>query len=132
MPIELNSLERRVMDMLLAGEDPTLDVLRDQFRVADVTERELTGVGFFITFLVPPGVPRLKGSKLSHLGDVKAEIRGLQHGADFVLHLCDGAIDYLEGCSFDEPWPANVEEFRVSYIEGDERDLAKLWEKWAS
>ena len=72
------------MEMLLAGDDPILEVLREQFRVADVTKRELTGVGFFVTFSVPPGVPFLEWSKLSHLGDVKAEMEG----SNMVRDLC--------------------------------------------
>jgi hypothetical protein len=119
------------MEMLLAGDDPTLDVLRKQFRLADVTDRQLTGVGFYVTFSVPSEVQRVEVRKLSHLGDVKAEIEGLQHGAGFVLHLSDGAIRCLEGYSYDEPWPANADTFCVSYIEGDGRDWVTLWKKWA-
>ena len=131
MQSELDPLERLAMDMLLAGDDPTLKILREQFRVTAVLDRKLTGVGFFVTFSVPPGARRIEGKKLSYLGDVKAEIKGLQHGADFVLHFRDGAIDYLEGCSYDEPWPAGTESCRVAYIDGEERDLATLWTKWA-
>lgn len=131
MHIEADALERRVMEMLLAGDDPILSVLREQFQVAHVAERTLTGAGFFVTYLVPPTVPRLEGSTWSYLGHVKADIRGLQHGAGFVLHLRDGAIDYLEGYCYDEPWPTDVDTFSVSYIEDNERDLATLWRKWA-
>ena len=70
------------MEMLLAGDDPTLVILREQFHAAHVTKRQLTGVGFFVTFSVPPEVARLEPSKLSYLGNVKAEIEGLQHGGD--------------------------------------------------
>jgi hypothetical protein len=132
MSIKLEQLERRVMEMLLAGNDPILNILRDQYSVARVVKHELTGVGFFVTFAVPPEAARLDGEKSLHFGDVKAEIDGLQHGAGFVLHVRDGAIDYLEGYSYDEPWPASLEHFRLMYIEGDERDLTVLWKKWAS
>ena len=126
------SIEPTVMELLLAGDDPTLTVLRDQFHAANVTGRMLTGVGFFLDFSVPPDVPRLQGQTLAyHLGDVAAEIEGLKHGAGFVLHVRHGEIACLEGFSYGEPWPANVERFRASYIEGDERDHAALWKKWA-
>ncbi len=117
--------------MLLAGDDPTLRVLRHQYRVSDVGKRELTGVGFYVTFSVAPGAPRLDDGKSLHFGDVKAEIEGLQRGAGFVLHVRDGAVHQLEGYSYDERWPANAKRFRLSYIGGDERDLATLWTKWA-
>jgi len=119
------------MELLLAGDDPTLNVLREQYRVAYVMKRELTGAGFHLAFSVAPAAPRLDARRSLHFGDVKAEIEGLQYGASFVLHVRDGAIDSLEGFSYDEPWPANVHRFRLSYIEGDERDLAALWKKWA-
>jgi len=133
MPIELEPLERCVMDMILAGDDPTLEVLREQFNAAECTERTLTGAGFYTKFSVPSAIPRVTGRKLSHLGDVKAEVEGMQHGAGFVLHLREGAIDYLEGFSYDDPWPASVQNFRVLYLDGNgnKRDLTALWEKWA-
>jgi hypothetical protein len=116
MPIGQDQLERKVMEMLLAGDDPTLNVLREQYRVADVTKRELTGVGFFLNFAVPPGAARLAGSGSLHLGDVAAQMEGLQHGAGFILFVREGAIDFLEGFSYDEPWPPSVEGFRLSYV----------------
>jgi hypothetical protein len=119
------------MELLLAGDDPTLNVLREQYRVAEVIKRELTGVGFHVAFSVPPAAAHLDVGKSLHFGDVKAEVEGLQYGAGFVLHVCDGAIGQLEGYSYDEPWPVNVDRFHLSYIEGDERDLATLWKKWA-
>ena len=118
--------------MLLAGDDPTLKTLREQYHAANVTEHKLSGAGFFLKFSVPPNARRLQAGTLSHLGDVKADIAGLKNGAGFILHLCDGAIHYLEGFSFGEPWPDNVRTFRVSYIDGDDRDLALLWEKWSA
>jgi hypothetical protein len=131
MAIELDPLERKAMELLLAGDDPTLNVLREQYHVGEVIKRELTGAGFHVAFSVPPAAVRLDARKSLHFGDVKAEIEGLQYGAGFVLHVRDGVIDQLEGYSYDEPWPVNVDSFHLSYIEGNERDLATLWERWA-
>jgi hypothetical protein len=124
--MELSNLERNVMEMLLSGDDPTLRILADQFRVAKVTNRELTGVGFYTTFSIPPQAPRLEGGKSLRLGDVTAEIQGLQHGAGFILFVNGGVIDFLEGYSFDEPWPDNTENVRLSYMGKRTRDLAQL------
>jgi len=131
MPLDLNALEQRVMEMLLAGDDPVLRILRQQFHSANVVARELSGVGFFTKFSVPPAIQRVKERKLSHLGDVKAEIEGLEYGADFVLHIRNGAIDCLEGSTCEGAWPESVQNFHISYIDGDERDLTALWKKWA-
>ena len=120
------------MDMLLAGDDPTLNVLRNQFHFAKATGRTLTDVGFFLDFSVSSELPRLEGrTRAFHLGDVTAEIEGLKHGAGFVLHVRDGVIACLEGFSYGEPWPASTEIFRVSYIDGDQSEHVRLWKKWA-
>ena len=131
MPVGLNQLERNVMDMLLGGDDPILNVLREQYRIAEVVEREMTGAGSTSRSPFRPGAARLDGRGSMHLGDVAARIEGLWHGAGFVLFVRDGAIDFLEGFSYDEPWPSSVECFSLSYIEGEERDLTALWTKWA-
>jgi hypothetical protein len=47
------------------------------------------------------------------LGGIEADILGLQHGAGFLLFVRDGVVSFLEGFSYDEPWPAEVKEFRV-------------------
>lgn len=132
MPIELTELERGVMELLLAGDDPILKVLREQYRHAEVVSRDETGAGFYVHFSVASQATRLDPGKSLHFGDVKAEIEGLQYGAGFVLHVRHGAIDCLEGYSYDERWPVNVARFRLAYIEGDERNLTALWTKWGS
>ena len=132
MAVELGQLERDVMELLLAGDDPILNVLREQYRLAEVVKREETGAGFYVHFSVDPRATRLDTGKSLHFGDVTAEVEGLNYGAGFVLHVRDGAIECLEGYSYDEPWPAAVAHCRVSYVEGERRNLTALWAKWAS
>ncbi|MHB8901766.1 MAG: hypothetical protein ACYC6Y_23670 [Thermoguttaceae bacterium] len=115
------------MEMLLAGNDPTLSILRDQYAASTVAKREFTGVGFFVTFAIPSQVERLGDRKSLHFGDVQAEIEGMQYGAGFVIHVSDGVLEYLEGYSYDEPWPASVQHFQLSYTGGKQRDLMVLW-----
>lgn len=126
MSADLTPLERQVMEMLLAGDHPSLEVLQEQFQLADVVKRELTGAGFYLEFTLPQRADRLDAPKSFHLGDVEADIEGLEHGAGFVLYVREGAIDQLEGYSYDEPWPANVERFHLSYTGEDKRDLTVL------
>jgi hypothetical protein len=126
MSADLDKLERGVMEMLVAGDDASLQILANQFAQATLASRELTGVGFYANFAVPSSVPRLEGNGSAHFGDVTAQIDGLQHGAGFVLHIRDGLISCLEGYSFDEPWPADTNSFKLSYVCGMPRDLTKL------
>jgi len=132
MSVELTRLEREVMRMLLEGNDPVLHALRQQFAHSCVVRRELTGVGFFMTFDVSPEVPQAAGGKSFALGDVYADIKGLSHGAGFVLFVSAGVIDCLEGYTYDEPWPPTVEEFELWY-EGNKgkRDIDALKKKWS-
>src|SRR5215470_8850357 len=77
----LNTLEQAVLDKLLAGNNPILAVLREQAMRARVAQRELTGVGFFVTFEVPTEAPIVEGSRDCEISDVDAVIEGLARGA---------------------------------------------------
>ena len=103
------------MDFLLRGNHPVLATLRDQFAVAIVKEPDFTGVGFFIHFVVPTTAVRLERDRLV-LGDVHADLQGLQHGAGFLLFIEEGAISILECFTYEEPWPANAQLSRLYYL----------------
>ena len=118
----MTGLERAVVNKLVAGKAEVFRVLRQQVSVAQVLKRELSGVGFFTEFSVPPDAPRLPGSPTFRFGDVGAEIKGLQHGAGFLLLIEDGRLKMLEGFSYDEPWPDDVSSFTLHYHNGADRN----------
>ncbi len=62
--------ERRVMQMLLAGEHPTLDTLRKQFDRSSVSERDFTGCGIFTSFKVEDCKPRIEPTTRIVIHDV--------------------------------------------------------------
>lgn len=68
-----NELESAVLDRLLAGRHPALEVLRVQRERLLVSKREFTGVGFFTEFSHPPDVVRLQAPTHARFGDVLAE-----------------------------------------------------------
>lgn len=111
----LTQLEQAVLDKLLAGDDPMLVALRSQADRARVTRCEYTGVGFYCWFDVPEGAPKAGDGDYT-LGDVSANIEGLEHGAGFVLFVRGGRPDNLEGFSYDEPWPDHIGQFELSYL----------------
>lgn len=122
----LNELESAVLDLLLAGGHPALEVLRVQRERLIVSKREFTGVGFFAEFSHPPDVVRLQAPRRARFGDVLAEIEGLEHGAGFVLFIDDGLITMLEGYSTaNEPWPEHPAGWTLRYWP-PERDLGPL------
>jgi len=122
-------LETEVMKLLLQGDDPTLQVLRDQLRLAEVASREFSGVGFFTQFKFKGPVKLIPRGRALKIGDVEAEIEGLMHGAGFLLYIENGALHMLEGYSYDEEWPLHIGNFKVSYDTGHVRDMAALREK---
>jgi predicted component of type VI protein secretion system len=111
----LNTLEQAVLDRLLAGDLPVLATLRAQAEKARLVNREFSGIGFFCSFEVPPEAPTLEGSSNFELDDVNGTLKGLAHGAGFVLFIRNGRLDMLEGFSYDEPWPQDVGQFTLTY-----------------
>src|SRR5919106_967022 len=113
---QLSELEQAVMEAALEGDHPVLEALRRQLRTSRVKERAETGAGFFVEFEIDSRLPPAPTSRKDlHIGDVAASVKGLKHGAGFVIFVKDGYLKMLEGYSYDEPWPKQVKEFEVSY-----------------
>jgi hypothetical protein len=121
-------LEKEVLDLFLTGAHPGLQVLRTQFSRSQVSRRELTGVGFYTYFDVPPDVPRLDNRGSLWLSGVAADIDGLRNGAGFVLHVENGTLQFLEGFTYDDPWPEpeKVGAFKLSLSPVKDEELRKL------
>ena len=113
----LNEMEKRALGMLLAGSDDRLAILRAQLESATVSLREMSGVGFFTHLSVPSDIPRLvSGPKRIVIGDVYAEVTGLQHPAGFLLFVDDGVLNFLECCIVDDHWPESAVLRRPYYV----------------
>ncbi len=109
---QLQFLVEAVMNMMLEGDSPELALLRRQYAAAEVRRTELTGVGLYVYFNVPEGVGALETDTLTR-GSVQADIQGLKHGAGFELFVHRGYLDFLEGFTYDEPWPESIGTFTV-------------------
>jgi hypothetical protein len=115
-----------VIQKLLDGDDDILATLRKQSEAAVVVQREMTGVGFYTTFSIPDSIDRLPDNRSFQFGDVVADMPGLEHGAGFLLFVKDGALDFLEAYTYDEPWPEHVSTFELTYATPGQRDLKAL------
>ena len=112
----LTEFEYAALDKLLAGNHPVLSVLRAQLASAKVSSREFTGVGFFTNLRIDRSLPpALIGCSRIQIRDVGGKIKGLKHGVGFVLFITDGYIDFLEGFTYDEPWPEVICDYSLFY-----------------
>jgi hypothetical protein len=59
IPTNIVELEGILLDALLVGDDPMLEMLRKQYATTVVSSREFTGVGFFTNFMVAEAAPRV-------------------------------------------------------------------------
>jgi hypothetical protein len=119
--MELTELEQTALSMLLAGDDPMLDLLRTQFSIATIVSREMTGVGFFTNFVVPESVERTEPKNFV-IGDVHADMRGLAYGAGLLLFVRDGCPRMLEGFTYEGAWPSEPYITEIYYMHHEPPD----------
>jgi hypothetical protein len=122
----LTSLQKQVLEMLLNGDDEVLAILREQAKHGSVTSNKETGVGFYAEFVVPSEKQRTPGCQTFRLTDVHGTAAGVNHGLGFVLFVNDGALAGLEGYTYDEPWPNEIRELKLTYWEGSSRNMDSL------
>jgi len=100
----IDEFERQVMTALLAGDDPILETLRQQYAAASVSGREKTATGFITRFDVPLSVPAI-GRKLLHLDDLQLQLAGVSTPADVSVHVHNGRLRSFECFIYDGVFP---------------------------
>jgi hypothetical protein len=102
--VTLDEFEKQVMTALLAGDDPLLATLRDQYAAATVRDRERTPTGFVTRFEVPATLPAID-RKLLHLDDLQVALEGTKTPADTSVHVHNGRLRSLECFVYDGTFP---------------------------
>lgn len=115
----LEEFERQIMSALLAGDDPILEALRDQYAQATVRDRERTATGFVTRFDVPASAPAVE-RKLLHLDDLQVELEGADTPADTSVHVHNGRLKSLECFVYDGAFP-EAPVIRSAWYYGTER-----------
>lgn len=115
----IEEFERAVMSALLAGDDPILDALRQQYAAATVRGREQTASGFVTRFEVPASVPPIE-RKLLHLDDLQVELAGAATPADTSVHVRNGRLRSLKCFVYDGAFPESPE-IRAAWYYGTEK-----------
>jgi len=125
--IEFEDFEKVVMNKLLAGDLPILEILYKQYKNAQINERYFTGVGFVTEFKIPTSLPRIQNVKDFEISDILGSINGIS--VDFILFIRDGAIDFLEGIADTGPWPKPIYNFDLTYAIKNGNDQHRNLEK---
>lgn len=115
----IEDFEKQVMTALLAGDDPLLATLRDQYAVASVRDREMNTTGFVTRFEVPASAP-VVDRKLMHLDDLQVEIDGAKTPADTSVHVLNGRLRSLECFVYDGTFP-QAPSIRAAWYYGTEK-----------
>lgn len=115
----LDEFEQQVMAGLLAGDDPLLASLRQQYAAATVRGREMTATGFVTRFEIPAGVAPI-ARKLLHLDDLQVELEGAKTPADTSVHVHNGRLRSLECFVYEGAFPAEPL-IRAAWYYGTER-----------
>jgi hypothetical protein len=113
--VQIEEMERRVMELFLAGDLPILNLLRDQYARASVENREYSGVGVFSAFKVPTDAPRVTPPNFT-ISDISYELANVQNGGSAVLFIRDGALSMLELYNWTDDWPADLEITAMTYL----------------
>ena len=106
-PSEVLELSQQLIPRLLQGSDPDLSTLREQYAAARVSEVQLSGVGFFVDFEVPPALPLCSRTDIVG-GHATIAAPGLKHGAGCVLFVRGGRLAMLECYTYDDEWPVHL------------------------
>jgi hypothetical protein len=137
--VTVEEFEREVIAGLLAGDDPMLETLREQYAASTVRDREMTSRGFVTRFDVPSAAPAID-RKLLHLDDLQIELEGLGTPVDTSLHVLNGRLRSLECFVYDGAFPSSPA-IKAAWYYGtekypgitpelmDERDVDELLEE---
>jgi hypothetical protein len=111
-PREVLDLAASLIPQLLAGDNPQLKFLRAQFEQGRVSGVESSGVGFFVNYDIPAGLPSVVPANFAG-GDARIKVAGLEVEAGCVLFVREGRLAFLELYTYGEPWPAEAEVLSV-------------------
>jgi hypothetical protein len=107
------------MSALLAGDDPLLASLREQYAAATVRDRERTGSGFVTRFEVPASAPVID-RKLLHLDDLQVQLEGAATPAETSVHVHNGRLRSLECFVYEGAFPESPA-IQAAWYYGTER-----------
>lgn len=118
-------LEQDVLNALSNGDNPVLELLREQYKNAEVTSVDETGCGVLFTYEISNKENLEAFKKDFHIGDLLVEVPSCSLPIGSVLFIRDGYIDTLELHAYDDLWPESLDGYVVKY-DAETRDIPKL------
>ena len=100
---EPSALERRVMELLLAGAQRPFPMLRAQWKTAWVTRRVEPRDGLFVDFAVAADAPRVHPPRFD-IGDVHLEFEGVEGGGFAAFFVDEGVLAALHVMRWGAEW----------------------------
>lgn len=110
---DLTPIETQAVEMLLAGDDPRLALLRDQYLHIQSTTVVRSGVGQTREFQLQKNVPPLPDGDSFQISHVDAEVNEGTAVLSFILYVRNGLLDALESVSLLGDWPEQIHHFRL-------------------
>jgi hypothetical protein len=126
--------EKKIMEMLLAGDDPVLQALRNQYHNSTPERMEFTGAGFYTMFKVSVDTPPLASRKSFEINDINASFGEIREAFGFIIFVREGYLSMLEGYTLaSDVWPDDYSSV-VPVYNGPRgnRDFEKLRKNWVS
>ena len=96
---EMQRLAQELIPMLLQGDDPRLELLRQQWLVATVTISNASSSGFYLDIAIPSGASRVDAQDQCG-GNAVIPVNGYDQPAGCILYIADGALHFLEVYNF--------------------------------
>lgn len=131
--MEHEEFEKKLMEMLLKGQDPVLGGLRKQYSDSLIESSRFTGAGFFTHFKVKTGTTPVAGGKTFQIGDMHASFNDIKVAFGFILFIEKGYLSFLEGYTLSsDVWPDDYSDVILSYDgPNGKRDFEKLKQNWS-
>lgn len=105
--MSLEDFEKQIVTALLAGDDPVLETLREQYAAASVRGREVTADGFTTWFDVPASAPAVEDEDTLHLDDLQVELEGGDAPVDTALEVAKGRLRSLQVSAYGGAFPSS-------------------------
>lgn len=114
-PTEILDLAAKLIPEFLAGNHPTLAILRNQYEQARIKQVELSGVGFFIYYEIPENLPLVSPSNFEG-GNADIRLNNLVNPAACHLFIRNGRIDWFESYTYDGDWTEDAKIVSISSV----------------